>query len=62
MEETSIKSKMPIYDNWKKRYMLQTTGVRMFTRWVKKNNLEYSLKLHDYVKDLETATWHNNFG
>jgi mannosyltransferase OCH1-like enzyme len=62
MEETEKKNQIEVYATWKKRYMLQTTGVRMFGRWVKKNNLKYSIKLHDYVKDLETATWHSNFG
>jgi|TARA_B100000073_G_C23708803_1_gene563399 hypothetical protein len=62
MEETEKKNQIEVYATWKKRYMLQTTGVRMFGRWVKKNNLKFSMKLHDYVKDLETATWHSNFG
>ena len=62
MEETEKKNQIEVYATWKKRYMLQTTGVRMFGRWVKKNNLKFSMKLHDYIKDLETATWHSNFG
>ncbi len=62
MEETEKKNQIEVYATWKKRYMLQTTGVRMFGRWVKKNNLKYSIKLHKYIKDLETATWHSNFG
>jgi len=62
MEETKKKNQIEIYKTWKVRYMLQTTGVRAFMRWVKKNNLKFSLKLHKYVKDLETATWHDNFG
>ena len=62
MEQTDEKNKIDSYKNWKIRYMLQTTGVNMFRRWVKKNNLKYSLQLHDYVKDLETSSWLNNFG
>ena len=53
---------MEIYDTWKIRFMKQTTGVQMFMRWVKKKNLKYNLKLHDYIVDHETATWTKNFG
>lgn len=62
MEETKKKSEMEIYDTWKIRFMKQTTGVQMFMRWVKKKNLKYNLKLHDYIVDHETATWTKNFG
>ena len=62
MEQTLLKSQMPIYDTWKIRYMKHTTGVCMFMRWVKKKGLSFTLKLHDFVKDLETATWTKNFG
>lgn len=62
MEETKEKDNIEVYKTWKIRYMLQTTGVNMFKRWVKKNNMNYSLKLHDYIVDHETATWTKNFG
>ena len=60
-EETARCTKMPIYDCWKVRYMLNTTGVRMFKRWCKKEKLEYTDNLHDYVTDEMTCTWLNNF-
>lgn len=62
MEETMTKSSIPVYQTWVKRFMLQTTGVRMFMRWVKKYNLKYSIVLSDYIIDFETKQWNKNFG
>ena len=60
-EETARCRKMPIYKCWKIRFMLHTTGVRMFKRWAKKNKLVYTDNLHDYITDEMTATWIDNF-
>jgi mannosyltransferase OCH1-like enzyme len=62
MEQTLLKSSMPVYDTWIKRYMLHTTGVRMFIRWVNKNKIKYNSDISKYIKDYETAAWHTNFG
>ena len=61
MDETESKSKIDTYKTWKVRFMLQTTGVRMFKRWCKLNGLTFSEEIHDYVQDHCTATWLKNF-
>lgn len=61
IDETLAKSKLDIYKKWKIRYMLHTTGVRMFKRWCKMNKLTYSEDIHKYVKDHCTTSWIKNF-
>ena len=60
-EETARCRKMPIYKCWKIRFMLHTTGVRMFKRWCKKKKYTYTDNLHEYITDEMTATWIANF-
>ena len=61
IDETLAKSKLDIYKKWKIRYMLHTTGARMFKRWCKMNKLTYSEDIHKYVKDHCTNSWIKNF-
>ena len=61
ISETHAKADLEIYKKWKVRFMLHTTGVRMFKRWCKMNKLTYSEDIHKYVKDHCTASWLNNF-
>ena len=61
ISETYKKSGEEIYKKWKVRYMLHTTGVRMFKRWCKMNGLSYSEDIDKYVKDHCTASWLKNF-
>ena len=61
ISETHAKSKLEIYKKWKVRFMLHTTGVRMFKRWCKMNGLTYSEDIDKYVKDHCTASWLKNF-
>ena len=59
--ETERCRAIPCYKVRKIRFMLHTTGVRMFKRWIKKNRWSYTPTIHDYVKDTMTCTWVNNF-
>ena len=61
IEQVEEKSKLDIYKKWKIRFMLQTTGVRMFKRWCKHKKYDRSEDLYTYVKDYATATWLSNF-
>lgn len=62
ISETISKRKIKVYETWKKRFMLQTTGVRMFKRWAKKKKKTYSEDLNNFIKDYATCTWHSDFG
>jgi len=59
--ETEARVNNETYKTWKVRYMLHTTGVRMFKRWCKMNGLTYSEDIHKYVKDHCTGSWLKNF-
>ena len=59
--EYNCKSKMEIYNIWKIRFMLETTGVRMFKRWCKNNKYSYTGNIHDYIVDGCSATWLKDF-
>ena len=59
--ETKSKSQMEIYNKWKIRFFLQTTGVRMFARWCKIKKYTYDRNIYKYITDTCTATWLNNF-
>jgi len=61
INETNKRKNNETYKKWKIRYMLQTTGVRMFKRYCKINKLNYSEDINKYVIDYCTATWLNDF-
>ena len=61
IEETIKRKNSETYKIWKIRYMLQTTGVRMFKRWCKIVGYTYSPDIHEYVIDHCTASWLKNF-
>jgi len=61
IEETNKRKNNETYKKWKIRYMLQTTGVRMFKRWCKIKKLNYSEDIHKYIIDHCTASWLKNF-
>jgi len=62
IQEYREKSCMKIYESWERRFMLQTTGVRMFKRWCKMEKIHHTQKISDYVKDYEAKSWITNFG
>ena len=55
------KSNMEVYKTRKIRFMMHTTGVRMFKKWCKVNGYTYTPEIHEYVTDGCTATWLKNF-
>lgn len=61
INETNRCRDMNCYKIRKIRFMLHSTGVRMFKRWCKKNKLSYTDNLHLYITDQCTATWLDNF-
>jgi len=61
VNEYKSKEKMKIYNTWKIRFMLHTTGVRAFKRWAKKQKYDYTESIHEYVTDEMTATWLDSF-
>tara|TARA_R110000823_G_scaffold304238_1_gene425871 strand:+ start:513 stop:1133 length:621 start_codon:yes stop_codon:yes gene_type:complete len=61
IKETIIKSKMEVYKDRKIRFMLHTTGVRMFKRWCKINKLKFSPEITNYTKDYCCCSWIKNF-
>ena len=56
-EETERVNNMDIYEIRKVRHMLNSTGVRMFKRWAKKEKITYTPEIHDYLTDHCSATW-----
>lgn len=62
ISETLSKREIKVYETWRKRFMLQTTGVRMFKRWAKKKKKSYSEDLNSFIKDYASCTWNSNFG
>ena len=46
---------------WKVRFMMHTTGTRMFKRWCLKQGLDYTDEIHDYVTDHQHCSWIKNF-
>jgi len=50
-----------IYKTWKIRFMLHTTGVRMFKRWAKKEKLHAFVYEKMYWTDHATKSWLTNF-
>tara|TARA_R110000787_G_scaffold1099_2_gene4011 strand:- start:6965 stop:7579 length:615 start_codon:yes stop_codon:yes gene_type:complete len=55
------KKNIEVYAIRKIRFMLHTTGVRMFKKWCKVNGYTYTPEIHEYVTDGCTATWLKNF-
>ena len=49
------------YKCWKIRFMMHTTGTRMFKRWCLKNKLDYTDEIHHYVTDHQHCSWIKNF-
>ena len=60
-DEYKSKLKMKIYNTWKIRFMLHTTGVRAFKRWAKKQKYDYTESIHEYITDEMSATWLTSF-
>ena len=52
---------MDVYKTRKIRFMLHTTGVRMFKKWCKINGYTYTPEITDYITDGCTATWLKDF-
>lgn len=50
-----------IYKTWKIRFMLHTTGVRMFKRWAKKQKLHAFVYEKMYWYDHASKSWLTNF-
>ena len=61
ISEYKKKESMAIYKKWKVRFMLHTTGVRMFKRYCKKKKWVWFLYADMYWKDHCTATWLTKF-
>ncbi len=61
VSEYQKKESMAIYKNWKIRFMLNTTGVRAFKRWAKKQNLQPSVYEKKYWFDHACKSWLTNF-
>jgi len=61
ISEYKKKESMTIYKKWKVRFMMQTTGTRMFERWCKKNKYIWFIYADMYWKDHCTATWLTKF-
>lgn len=61
ISEYQKKLDIPVYDTWKIRFMLQTTGVRMFMRWCKKNNIQRT-ETEKYMIDSEKRSWLKGLG
>lgn len=57
-EQYEIKSKMPIYNVRVCRFYLQVAGPPCFSRWAKKNEMNYtSPNFPDYFDDQESNSW-----
>lgn len=61
ISEYKKKESMEIYKVWKTRFMLNTTGVRMFKRYCKKNKLYPFVYEKFYWKDHASKSWLTNF-
>ena len=61
LQEYYKKCKMEIYNTWKIRFFLQTTGNRMFQRWCKKHSLNYTKNIENYITDNNTKSWLKSF-
>ena len=61
LQQYDEKSKMKIYNTWKIRFFLQTTGNRMFQRWCKQQLLTYNKDIENYITDKNTKTWLKSF-
>ena len=57
-EQYEIKSKMPVYNVRVCRFLLQAAGPPCFSRWAKKNKMNYtSSNFEDYFDDQKTLSW-----
>lgn len=61
ISEYTKKEPMTIYKTWKTRFMLHTTGVRMFKRWAKKENHNAFVYEKMYWTDHTSKSWLENF-
>ena len=61
INETGRCRAMNCYKIRKVRFMLHSTGVRMFKRWCKKQKLNYTDNIELYITDQMTASWLTNF-
>ena len=52
---------MEVYKTRKIRFMMHTTGVRMFKKWCKVNGYTYTPEIDDYITDACCATWLKDF-
>ena len=61
LQQYDEKCKMKIYDKWKIRFFLQTTGNRMFQRWCKIHSLYQTKDIEKYITDNNTKSWLKSF-
>tara|TARA_R110002167_G_scaffold99886_4_gene261252 strand:- start:441 stop:2306 length:1866 start_codon:yes stop_codon:yes gene_type:complete len=57
-EQIEIKNKLEIYDKWKARYVIQTTGPRAFKRFVDMNKTKFEIV--NKINQLNDETWKDN--
>tara|TARA_R100000808_G_C2154667_1_gene165824 strand:- start:1758 stop:2369 length:612 start_codon:yes stop_codon:yes gene_type:complete len=57
IEQTEEKLKIKVYETWRIRFYLQTTGAQMFARFCKTNNLKVLDDWGDYFIDHNTQAW-----
>ena len=55
------KLEMPIYNLWKIRFMMHSTGTRMFKRWCKTKGYDFTPEIHEYLTDHMQTSWLQNF-
>lgn len=55
-EQIIEKDQVEVYDVWKKRYVLQTTGVYAFTRFLKMHNYDFDFYTTNQL-EFKTGTW-----
>ena len=57
IKQTKEKSNIEIYNVWKGRYLLHSTGASMFAKWCRSKKIEKCNILNDYIINGWTGTW-----
>ena len=58
--QTKEKLNIKVYETWIKRFLLQSVGPSMMSRFIKLNNLtKYKIMVSDYCIDHATYSWEN---
>tara|TARA_R110002074_G_scaffold365170_1_gene538849 strand:+ start:606 stop:1223 length:618 start_codon:yes stop_codon:yes gene_type:complete len=61
IDEYKKRSDNLTYKCWKMRFMMHTTGTRMFKRWCIQKKYRYTDSIHNYITDQQYCSWVKGF-